>query len=230
MAYIVPHAGYVYSGPVAAHAFLDMANRGVPDTVVIIGPSHHAIGHAVAVSMEPWQTPLGTAQVDLELAKELTGGSIVHADDDFQREHSLEVEVPFLQHLRPEAKIVPVIMLDQSLKAARLVGERLRGLFEAHPERSLGLLASTDFTHYETPEFAKEQDAWALQAIRRGSAEELDDAVRGKGISMCGPGPTMAVLEAVRPVETHLLRYANSADARVHPMREVVAYAAIRVA
>jgi hypothetical protein len=180
--------------------------------------------------MEPWQTPLGTAQVDVELAKELAGGPIAHADDDFQREHSLEVEVPFLQHLRPGAKIVPVIMLDQSLQAARLVGERLRSLFEAHPERSLGLLASTDFTHYETAEFAKEQDAWALQAIRRGSAQELDDAVRGKGISMCGPGPTMAVLEAVRPVETHLLCYANSADARVHPMREVVAYAAIRVA
>ncbi|HEX9708859.1 MAG TPA: AmmeMemoRadiSam system protein B [Candidatus Thermoplasmatota archaeon] len=230
LAYVVPHAGYVFSGPVAAHAFLDMAKRGVPDTVVILGPSHHPIAHPLSVSMEPWQTPLGTAEVDADLAQELAGGPVAHADGDFEQEHSLEVEVPFLQHLRPDARIVPLIMLDQSLGAARLVGERLRRLFEAHPDRSVGVLASTDFTHYKTPEVARAQDAFALEAIRRGSAEELDRQVRGRDISMCGPGPTMALLDAMRVKETHLLRYANSADAKVAPMRDVVAYAAIRVA
>lgn len=230
LAYVVPHAGYIFSGPVAAHAFADMAKRGVPDTLVILGPSHYPIANGLAVSKEPWQTPLGIAAVDEELAQELVGGPVAHADDDFAREHSLEVEVPFLQHLRPDAKIVPLIMMDQSLDAAVVVGERLRALFEAHKDRSVGVLASTDFTHYETPEYAKSQDAHALQAIERGSAEELDLQVRGRRISMCGPGPTMAVLEAMRVGRTDLLRYANSADAKVAPMREVVAYAAIRVA
>jgi AmmeMemoRadiSam system protein B len=230
MAYIVPHAGYVFSGPVAAHAFLDMAKRGVPDTVIILGPSHYRIRHALAVSKEPWETPLGVAQVDAELAQELVGGPIAHADADFAREHSLEVEVPFLQHLRPEAKIVPLIMMDQSLEAARLVAERLRALFAAHADRSLGVLASTDFTHYETAQYAKEQDAWALDAIERCDGELLNDQVSERDISMCGPGPTMAVLEAVRRAPTKLLRYANSGDAKVAPMPEVVAYAAVRVA
>lgn len=230
LAYVVPHAGYVFSGPVAAHAFLDMAKRGVPDTVVILGPSHYPIGHGLAVSMEPWATPLGTAEVDGEIAKELVGGPIAHADDDFEQEHSLEVEVPFLQHLRPETKIVPLIMMDQTLSAARVVAQRLRAVFEAHADRSLGVLASTDFTHYEPPEVALGQDKYALSAIERGSAEELEREVRGRKISMCGPGPTMAALEAMRTQRADVLKYANSADANVAPMRDVVAYAAIRLA
>jgi AmmeMemoRadiSam system protein B len=229
MAYIVPHAGYVYSGPVAAHAFLDMAKRGVPDTVIILGPSHYRIRNALAVSMEPWKTPLGICQVDADLARELVADPIAHADRDFAQEHSLEVEVPFLQHLRPDAKIVPLIMMDQSIGAARLVGARLRKLLADHRDRSLGVLASTDFTHYETAAVAREQDAWALDAIDRGDAEMLNDQVLERNISMCGPGPTMAVLEAMRVGKTHLLKYANSGDAKAMPSPEVVAYAAVRV-
>ncbi len=230
-AYIVPHAGYVFSGPVAAHAFFDIARRGVPETVIIVGPSHHKISHGLAVSKEAWRTPLGVAQVDLELADQLAGAGIAHCDEDFALEHSLEVEVPFLQHLSKDVKIAPLIMLDQSLEAARLVGERVAKVVATKPRKSIGILASTDFTHYETAERAAEQDRFALDAIARGSAEELDRQVQGRNISMCGPGPTMAVLEAVKPAATTLLKYANSADADyIKDMAEVVAYAAIRVA
>jgi len=229
-AYIVPHAGYVFSGPVAAHAFLDIAKRGVPGTVIIIGPSHHPIAHPLAVSLEPWATPFGNAEVDRELAKQMVGGEIAHCDEDFELEHSLEVEVPFLQHLSRKVKIAPLIMLDQSLEAARVVGERLAAVLAKNSNKSIGVLASTDFTHYETAERAAEQDKFALEAIERGSAVDLDKQVRGRDITMCGPGPTMAVLEAFAPAKTHLLKYANSADADYMPMREVVAYAAIRVA
>lgn len=229
-AYIVPHAGYVFSGPVAAHAFLDIAKRGMPETVVIVGPSHHQISHDLAVSLEPWQTPLGTAEVDRELAKQLVGPPVSHCDEDFALEHSLEVEVPWLQHLKDNVKIAPLIMLDQSLVAARQVGERLAAVLAKNAGKSIGVLASTDFTHYETAERAAEQDKHALEAIARGSAQDLDKQVRGRDITMCGPGPTMAVLEALKPSRTDLLKYANSADAEYVPMREVVAYAAIRVA
>ena len=230
-AYIVPHAGYVFSGPVAAHAFLDIARRGAPETVIIVGPSHHRISHPLAVSQEPWRTPLGVAEADVGLTKQLVGGPIAHCDEDFALEHSLEVEVPFLQHIAPKAKIAPVIMLDQSLEAARVVGERVRAVTEANPRKSVGILASTDFTHYESAARAAEQDRHALDAIARGSASELDHAVNEHDISMCGPGPTMAVLEAMRPKSTSLLKYANSADAEyVQGMAEVVAYAAVRVA
>lgn len=230
-AYVVPHAGYVFSGPVAAHAFLDIAGRGMPETVVIVGPSHHMISHPLAVSMEPWRLPTGVARVDEEIAEQLVGGGIAACDGDFEHEHSLEVEVPFLQHLSKDVKIAPVIMLDQSLEAARLVGGRMARVLGANPHKSIGVLASTDFTHYETAAQAARQDRFALDAIARGSAEELDRAVRAHDISMCGPGPTMAVLEALKPGATQLLKYGNSADAEVvKGMEEVVAYASIRVA
>jgi len=230
-AYIVPHAGYVFSGPVAAHAFLDIATRGVPETVIIVGPSHHPIANAVAVGLEPWRLPQGVAEVDQALAKDLISGGLAHSDDDFRWEHSLEVEVPFLQYLNPSTKIVPVIMLDQTLASARLVGEKLAAAMEKNRGKSIGVLASTDFTHYESAKRAATQDAFALAAIEKGSAAELDKQVRGRDISMCGPGPTMAVLEAFKPERTTLLKYANSADADyMKDMAEVVAYASIRVA
>jgi AmmeMemoRadiSam system protein B len=229
--YVVPHAGYVFSGPVAAHAFFDIAKRGVPDTVIILGPSHHMISHDLAVSGEGWRTPLGVAACDEGLVRRLVGGPIARCDEDFQAEHSLEVEVPFLQHIGPAVKIAPLIMLDQSLKAAKTVGARVAEAITAEPGKSIGVLASSDFTHYESPATAAAQDAHALAAIARGSAAELDEAVRGHDISMCGPGPTMALLEAVKPKSTQLLKYANSADAEfMKGMAEVVAYAAIRVA
>jgi MEMO1 family protein len=229
-AYVVPHAGYVFSGPVAAHAFFDVAKRGMPETVVILGPSHHRIAHPLAVSLEAWATPFGSAEVDHELAKQLVSADISHCDEDFALEHSLEVEVPFLQHLKRDVKIVPLIMLDQSLRAARLVGDRLAAVLAKSRGRSIGILASTDFTHYETADRAAAQDKFALDAISRGSAEELDRQVRARDISMCGPGPTMALLHAMKPAKTQLLKYANSADAEYAPMDEVVAYASIRVA
>ncbi len=230
-AYVVPHAGYVFSGPVAAHAFLDIAKRGVPETVIIVGPSHHAISHDVAVSLEPWRLPAGVAEVDVELAKQLVGGPVAHCDEDFAREHSLEVEVPFLQHLDKGVKIAPVIMLDQTLASAMRVGGRIAQVLEKETAKSIGVLASTDFTHYETPARAAEQDRYALEAIAKGSAKELAHEVDGRGITMCGPGPTMAVLEAFQPEATQLLKYANSADAEFgRDMPEVVAYASIRVA
>ena len=230
-AYVVPHAGYVFSGPVAAHAFLDIAKRGVPETVMIVGPSHHMIAHPVSVGTEDWRTPLGVAKVDVDLAKQFVGGAVAHSDEDFAEEHSLEVEVPFMQHLAPAVKIVPIIMLDQSYAAAKAVGERLAQVIDKNRGRSLGVLASTDFTHYESAARAAAQDRHALEAIERGSAEELDRQVRGRDISMCGPGPTMAVLEAFKPERTQLLKYANSADAEyIKAMAEVVAYAAVRLA
>lgn len=230
-AYIVPHAGYVFSGPVAAHAFLDIAKRGAPETVVILGPSHHRIAHAVSVGTEDWRLPMGVAEVDVEVAKQFVGGGIARCDEDFALEHSLEVEVPFLQHLSPATKIVPIIMLDQTFPCAKAVGERLAQVLEENRGKSLGVLASTDFTHYETAARAAEQDRHALEAIAKGSAEELDRQVRGRDITMCGPGPTMAVLEALKPARTELLKYANSADAEyIKDMAEVVAYAAIRLA
>jgi AmmeMemoRadiSam system protein B len=230
-AYIVPHAGYVFSGPVAAHAFLDIARRGVPDTVIIVGPSHHRISHDLAVSLEGWRTPLGVAECDVALAKQLVGGPVAHCDGDFALEHSLEVEVPFMQHLAPSVRIAPLIMLDQSLEAAKLVGARIAQVIAANPRKSIGVLASTDFTHYESAARAAAQDQFALEAIARGSAADLDRAVREHDISMCGPGPTMAVFEALKPKSTRLLKYANSADAEfMKGMAEVVAYAAICVA
>ncbi|MCU0860971.1 MAG: AmmeMemoRadiSam system protein B [Methanomassiliicoccales archaeon] len=220
---VVPHAGYMFSGPVAAHVYGAIAKGGFPETFVIIGPNHHGIGSGVAMTSEDFVTPLGTCQVDKELVKRLRG----FVDEDpsaHQHEHSVEVQVPFIQYFSREVKFLPLTMLFQDYETAKDLGARLR---KACQGKDVIVLASSDFSHYVPRHHAERQDRAVIDRIVALDAQGVEATVTAKDVSMCGYGPVMAMLEAVQGEEAELLKYATSGD--VHPMQEVVGYAGIVV-
>jgi len=214
---VSPHAGYEYSGPVAAHGYY-AASGTRPETVVILGPNHHGIGSGVAASeSDSWETPLGIVEVDRELASRIVKlSSIVDFDDlAHWKEHSIEVQIPFLQFsLEPGFRIVPISMLMQDELTAVEVGDALaRAVQELR--RKVLLVASTDFTHYEPYEEAYKRDAKAIEAIRTMDISEFYRVIEGDRISMCGYGAVAAVLAAARRLgasRVELLKYATSGD------------------
>lgn len=221
---VSPHAGFMFSGPVAAHLFSAIASDGFPGTFVIIGPNHTGSGSAIALTTDDFETPLGVAEVDVELAEALRKDLIDIDPQAHYYEHSIEVQLPFLQYLSKDFKFVPICMAFQDYDAAVSVGETVR---EAIKGRDAVVIASTDLSHYVTPESAKEKDSMALDAIERMDAKALYDVVMDENISMCGYGPVMAMIAACRGGRARVLKYATSGDVR--PMNDVVGYASVVV-
>lgn len=198
---IAPHAGYIYSGPTAARVF---AHVTVPALVIILAPNHTGIAAAEGgVSLweaGAFQTPLGDVPIDAEMAEALLEVSrgVVGVDHDAHRaEHAVEVELPFLQLLRADVRIVPLVLAWDAWDAARLLGEMLARLVTAAGEPVL-LLASSDMNHYEPAGVTEQKDAQALDAIRALDGAELLARCRRERISMCGRGPAATVIAAAR--------------------------------
>lgn len=217
---MVPHAGLVFSGPVAAHVYSEMAADGMPEAVVIIGPNHTGYGKAISASSEDFETPLGVVRSDREIVARLRG--VVEIDRAAHMyEHSLEVQLPFLQYLDPEVKVVPIVMGRQDLLMARETAKVLR---EACAGKDVLYLASSDLSHYLPAEAAREKDQKVLERILKMDAEGVFEVVRRNDISMCGYGPVATMLMACGGTRSRLLHYGNSGDVR--PMADVVGYAA----
>lgn len=220
---MVPHAGLVFSGPVAAHVYAEMAADGMPETVVMIGPNHTGYGKAISASSEDFETPLGVVKADREVISRLRG--VVEIDRAAHLyEHSLEVQLPFLQYLDPEVKVVPIVMGRQDIIMARETAKVLR---QACADKDVVFLASSDLSHYVPAEVAREKDGKVLERILRMDPEGMVDVVEGENISMCGYGPVATMLLACGGGKARLLHYGNSGDVR--PMRDVVGYAALVV-
>ncbi len=220
---VVPHAGYMYSGPVAAHAYRALAADGLPEAYVIIGPNHTGFGPGVATLGMDFDTPLGVAKLDRKLYEAVTAMGVPDDLSAHRYEHSVEVQLPFLLHLG-DVKFLPIVMMSQDYRTARELGAILR---KAIGDRDVVVIASTDFSHYVPKEVAYKADALAIDYILSLDPRGLFDLIRRTGLSMCGYGPVMAMLETVMGSEAHLLKYATSGD--VAPMYEVVGYAAIEV-
>ncbi|MEB3860291.1 MAG: AmmeMemoRadiSam system protein B [Desulfurococcales archaeon] len=220
LGYLVPHAGYMYSGPVAAHAYLDMAVSipERPDAVVIVGPNHTMLGLRASVYKEGyWETPLGLAEVDSELAKLIVAGSRFFAFDETAHmyEHSVEVQVPFLQYIYGEdVRIVPIVIGLQTLEVARDLANAVNKVISEHGARIL-YVATTDFNHYESHEITVEKDRRALEKILELDAEALYDVVEKVPVTMCGPAPAASLIYLAREVgapKPILLKHATSGD------------------
>jgi AmmeMemoRadiSam system protein B len=224
MGVVAPHAGYMYSGPVAAHDYLAIAEDGYPETFVILGPNHHGVGSPVAVTTQDFKTPLGVAEVNPELAAEMSRGLITDDPSSHRWEHSIEVQLPFLQFPRPDVTFVPISMLLQDMRTAvevgKIVGEAIRG-------RDAVVIASTDFSHYVPHKIAAERDRLAIDKILAMDVKGFWSTVKKHDISMCGYGPVIAMMTAVGQGEAELLKYATSGDMK--PMADVVGYGAILV-
>ncbi|MDW5563779.1 MAG: MEMO1 family protein [Methanomassiliicoccus sp.] len=220
---VVPHAGYIYSGPVAAHAYAALAEDGFPETFIVIGPNHSGLGSPVAMTTEDFDTPLGRVRIDQEIVGRM--GRLIADDPTAHRyEHSIEVQLPFIQYLREDITFVPIAMAAQDYETAAEVGHEIK---KACQGRDVVIVASTDFSHYVPAAVAARQDRAVIDRILALDAEGVYDTVVRKSVSMCGYGPVMAMLLASGGRRAELLKYGNSGD--VSPMEDVVGYASIKV-
>lgn len=227
---ICPHAGYVYSGPVAAHAFYELAIDGKPDTVVLLGPNHSGYGSVLALMREGvWRTPLGDVEIDSGLADAiLHETNIVDVDELAHRyEHSIEVQLPFLQFLYGNTfKIVPICFQLQDYESAVEVG---RALTEALDATNTVVIASSDMTHYEPAKVAAAKDQAALKAVTDMNAKCFYETVEAQKITACGYAPITSLItyaQGVGAKEAKLLSYHNSGDI-TGDHSSVVGYAAV---
>jgi len=227
---VVPHAGYMYSGPVAAHSYTQIASDGVPDSVVILGPNHTGIGSGVSIMTKGgWETPLGVTPIDTDLAEQIRSSSNIIDEDETAHlsEHSIEVQLPFLQYLYGERiRFVPICMMMQDLQTsqeiARAISERSRG-------KHVVVVASSDFTHYEPQDVAARKDRAAIDAIVDLDSPKLNGLGEGGRVTMCGYGPITVLMEVAKlkgNVHASLLAHHTSGDITDDP-GSVVGYSAI---
>ncbi|UCC34029.1 MAG: AmmeMemoRadiSam system protein B [Candidatus Bathyarchaeota archaeon] len=225
-----PHAGYMFSGPVAANAYYSLAFDGRPDTVVLFGPNHYGFGSALAIMNEGvWRTPLGDVEIDSQTANQILRESqIIDVDDTAHaREHSIELQLPFLQYLCGSSfKLVPISFLMQDLESSREVG---RAAARALCGKNGLVIASTDLTHYEPHERADQKDRLAIDAAIKMDEELYYSTVESQRISTCGYGPVVAAITAAKLLNAkraRLLCYKTSGDI-TKDFSSVVGYASI---
>ena len=227
---ISPHAGYIYSGSTAGKM---LASIAIPRTVIILGPNHHGIGSLAALSPEDsWQTPLGPVPIEKRLAGLLQKQVPAIQEDAAAhlREHSLEVQVPFLQYLRPDVAIVPLCLAFGDYAGCELVGNGIAAAIQEFGEPVL-ILASSDMTHYESAERAKQKDSQALERALALDPQGLVKVCRSNRITMCGVIPAAVMLVAAKALgatSANLVDYTTSGEVS-GDYNQVVAYAAVTV-
>lgn len=226
-ALIAPHAGLMYSGPVAAHAYRQLRGRRV-ETVVLVGPSHYVDFHGVSVwPRGSFDTPLGPAQIDTTLAAALlrASGVVQELPTAHAREHSLEMHLPFVRHLLPGARIVPLVMGRQTRATIDALADALA---ETVDPAVTVLVASTDLSHFHDAETAHALDAQVVECVSQFDAGRLQALLDARPEHACGGGPMLAVMRAARRLgasDAAVLDYADSGDVS-GDTRSVVGYLA----
>ncbi len=225
---LVPHAGLVYSGAVAGAVYSRLI---LPETFILIGPNHTGIGAPVSVFTEGvWAMPNGSVSIDSELARTITEKSR-YASEDYsahEGEHSLEVQIPFLQYFRKEFNIVPLTMMSTALEVCREVGVAISQAIKETGKDVL-IIASSDMTHYESGISAREKDQKAIEKILALDPSGLHHTVKEYQITMCGFAPAVTMLYAaieLGSTKASLLKYMNSGDVS-GDYDQVVGYAGI---
>jgi len=227
---ICPHAGYVYSGPIACHSYRSIASQN-PELVIIIGPNHFGIGRDVATMVDvQWKTPLGLVQVDSESARQVAKISNVIEIDEYShsKDHSLEVQIPMLQEiLSNDFQILPIILRAQDMETAIDVGNAVS---EIAKSKNTIIVASSDFTHYEENSFAHQQDKALIEPILEMDVERFYQVLREKRVTACGYGAMASAMIACKnlgAIKGELLSYATSGDVS-GDTKSVVGYGAIK--
>jgi MEMO1 family protein len=232
---VSPHAGYQFSGSAASYSYLELAEDGLPDTAIIIGPNHRGIGVRAAVALTgSWRTPLGDVEIDSELARDILSHTDLAKEDDMAHfaEHSIEVQVPFLQYINPRIRIVPIALSIFPSEGGQMFAESIGSAIAKSVEgRNAVIIASTDFTHEQPKSVAEKQDREAISAIEKLDYVGLLDVVERKRITMCGVVPTATVIAACKELganSAELLTYYTSGDI-IGDESRVVGYAAMKI-
>ena len=226
---VCPHAGYEYSGRIAAEVYSHLRPRA---TYVILNPNHHGYGARFAASSEPWDTPLGTVRIDTELLSAIMKKTRLVESDKVAHafEHSGEVQVPFIQVTSPEARIVPVTVMHGSIEELREVSCAIADAIVETGSDAV-IVASSDMTHYESRKAARKKDEEAIKQILKLDPLGLIKVVEQGNISMCGYVPTaMMLMSALKlgATRAELIEYADSGDV-TGDTDQVVGYAGILV-
>lgn len=223
---IIPHAGYIYSGYQAVHVFEIMKRSKQPiDTVVIVNPNHSGMGFGSLNQScaKQWETPLGLVDIDTELSQHL---DIECCEAAHEREHSGEVMLPFLQYFLPyKFKIAVITMNEQSHENAKLLAKKIADA-SSQLNRNIFLLASTDFTHHESPQKGYINDQFVVDEILKFKSAAIEKKVKKHAISMCGYGPVMTMIEYAKLSSNtptiNILKRGHSGE--VFPSEKVVNY------
>ncbi len=227
-ALVSPHAGYVYSGAAAAHSYLRLFEDGQPEHIVILGPNHTGLGARLAVCNEDWETPLGTVMFDRALGAQIVNADPIATYDCLAhaREHSIEVQLPFLQYIFGDGvPFVPICVSDQRYEVCESIGKTLARLAE---EFDILVIASSDFTHFEHADAARRKDYQAMEYLEMMDPRGFLQFVRNHNISICGAGPIAAAMVFAKErgaTSFNLLKYTNSGVVTGSP-ESVVAYVA----
>lgn len=230
---MVPHAGYIYSGPCAAHLY--SALEADIQCVILLGVNHRGRGSRAALSpVESWQTPLGSVSVDRALGEQLKREVNFLADDTgpHRQEHSIEVQLPFLQSILGDFSFLPISLSHLTLEECSRLGQAIARLYDANraSNKKTLLLASSDLNHYLSPGETERLDRMALEKVLALDPAGLLETVEKNDISMCGVFPTVVLLFAANALgarQARLLKHCHSGDAA--PMQEVVGYASVAV-
>ncbi|UCG53887.1 MAG: MEMO1 family protein [Dehalococcoidia bacterium] len=211
---VSPHAGYIYSGSVAG---VTISRVRLKDTFIILGPNHTGMGKAFSIMTQgTWRTPLGDVEIDSELAGGIAGLSgYLEKDIDAHRyEHSIEVQLPFLQYFKKDFKLVPIVLAQADDSVYKEIGEAIAGAIKKI-KREVIIIASSDMTHYESQALAKEKDKRAIEAMLALDEDELIEKVERLKISMCGYAPAISLITAAKALgakRAELVRYQTSGD------------------
>ena len=214
---MVPHAGYQYSGAIASHGYCEIVKNGFPEVFIIISPNHTGFGSEISVFNEgEWITPLGNIEVDSEFANKIIDSSDI-ASADFSahlREHSIEVQLPFLQYFSSDFKIVPITMGKQTFVTSN---DLANAIFNAANElnKSYCVIASTDLSHFNNQEKANKVDGFVLEDIEEMNEFKLFEEVVQYNITMCGYGPVMTAISLSKRCgknNSEILAYGTSGD------------------
>ncbi len=225
---VVPHAGYPYSGPVVGAC---LSNVNFKDTFIIMGPNHTGRGKPFSImSSGKWRTPFGNVEIDVELAKKLVSTSkYLREDEEAQRlEHSIEVQLPFLQYFKKDFKFIPIVMTLSNIEVHRQIGKEIARAIK-DTKRAAIIMVSSDMTHYESHESAKHKDEQAIRAMLDLNEYELASRVEKLNITMCGIAPALSLIAAMKEMDgtrTELVKYQTSGDT-TGDFDSVVGYAGI---
>lgn len=227
---VSPHAGYIYSGMVAGEV---LSRIKFKDSFVILGPNHTGIGSPFAiVTSGHWQMPMGDVEIDTDLAKAILKNSRYIKEDPSAHvyEHSIEVQLPFLQFVKSDFKFVPIIISSSDLETFRKIGKELADAIK-RSNKEIVIIASSDMTHYESHESAKNKDKRAIDAILKLDEEKLMNEIQKWDITMCGFAPTIVMLSALKSLgakKAELIDYKTSGDTS-GDYSSVVGYAGILI-
>lgn len=217
---IAPHAGYMASGMNAAHVYKKIAEDGLPEAYIVIGPDHHGVPYRAVMCDDEYLTPLGPCKIHEGIAADLKK-SIPCDSGAHKFEHSIEVQIPFLQFIDKDPKIVPIIMRDQSKEAAEKLAAAIK---EACKGRDVIIIASSDMAHYIPKDDAQRLNSLVLERIKAKDVDGMYSTVEKNRISVCGYGPMATAILGSEPSEIEILKYSDSWDSLEYDKKAVVGY------